>query len=131
MPPQADLSPTSQRKYRTDEGRDSEQLIKNSPDHGLINNSGKTNSEFISETVEESDESIAAAENNDSSHDRTIIMKKPKDQCNDTRARLPTPPPPSSSKNVSFGELHEQRYLEQPILPPPVQFIPKHRHQGM
>ncbi|XP_031786895.1 gamma-aminobutyric acid type B receptor subunit 2 isoform X2 [Nasonia vitripennis] len=44
------------------------------------------------------------------------------------RSRLPTPPPP---KNVSFGELHEQSYLEQAaIVPPPVQFVPKHRHTG-
>ncbi|XP_011501119.1 PREDICTED: gamma-aminobutyric acid type B receptor subunit 2-like [Ceratosolen solmsi marchali] len=43
------------------------------------------------------------------------------------RSRLPTPPPP---KNVSFSELHEQSYLEESILPPPMQFVPKHRYAG-
>ena len=47
------------------------------------------------------------------------------------RSRLPTPPP---HKNVSFGEAparEQTTYIEQSILPPPVQFVPKHRHTGM
>ncbi|XP_044007907.1 gamma-aminobutyric acid type B receptor subunit 2 isoform X2 [Aphidius gifuensis] len=122
-------SPSSQKKYNNDEGKDSEPLIKKSPNHGLTNNNGKTNVEFVSENIEESEE-IVVLEDKNLSIDKIInINKKIIDTCVDTRARLPTPPPPTS-KNVSFGELHEQRYLEQPILPPPVQFIPKHRHQS-
>ncbi|XP_044594203.1 gamma-aminobutyric acid type B receptor subunit 2 isoform X2 [Cotesia glomerata] len=52
--------------------------------------------------------------------------EKTKDTSVEKRAKLPTPPPPT--KNVSFGELREDNYLDQAILPPPVQFVPKHRH---
>lgn len=57
-------------------------------------------------------------------------------RCKEDRTSwLPTPPPTAPApappaKNVSFGELHEQNYLEQAILPPPLQFVPKHRHAG-
>ncbi|XP_057339586.1 gamma-aminobutyric acid type B receptor subunit 2 isoform X2 [Microplitis mediator] len=60
------------------------------------------------------------------SRDEIVTGKKTKDTSVEKRAKLPTPPPPT--KNVSFGELREDNYLEQAILPPPVQFVPKHRH---
>lgn len=43
------------------------------------------------------------------------------------RGKLSTPPP---TKNVSFGELHEQSYIEQVILPFPLQYVQNHRHAG-
>lgn len=58
--------------------------------------------------------------------EESLAHEKTKDTSVEKRAKLPTPPPPT--KNVSFGELREDNYLEQAILPPPVQFVPKHRH---
>ncbi|XP_024936247.1 gamma-aminobutyric acid type B receptor subunit 2 isoform X2 [Cephus cinctus] len=107
------------RKSRSVDGKECEPLIAKSPEPKLM---GQTNVEFVPEAVEES-ESIVLEE--------TEIPRDAKSQrANDVlehRSRLPTPPPP---KNVSFGEPQEQSYFEQTILPPPVQFVPKHRHAG-
>ncbi|KOC70384.1 Gamma-aminobutyric acid type B receptor subunit 2 [Habropoda laboriosa] len=81
---------------------------------------GKTNVEFVPEIVEEGD-AVILEETKIPRHGKPIRCKDDRN----SRSRLPTPPP---AKNVSFGELHEQNYLEQAILPPPLQFVPKHRH---
>ncbi|KAK9299421.1 hypothetical protein QLX08_007581 [Tetragonisca angustula] len=95
-------------------GRETEPLLtERSPD-----TAGKTNVEFVPEIVEEVD-AVILEETEIPRHGKSIRCK------DDRRSRLPTPPP---AKNVSFGELHEQNYLEQAILPPPLQFVPKHRH---
>ncbi|XP_034181668.2 gamma-aminobutyric acid type B receptor subunit 2 isoform X1 [Osmia lignaria lignaria] len=96
-------------------GKESEPLIERSPDSRP---DGKTNVEFVPEIVEEGD-AVVLEETEIPRHGKPIRCK------DDRRSRLPTPPP---AKNVSFGELHEQNYLEQAILPPPLQFVPKHRH---
>lgn len=97
-------------------GRETEPLLtERSPD-----TAGKTNVEFVPEIVEEVD-AVILEETEIPRHGKSIRSK------DDRRSRLPTPPP---AKNVSFGELHEQNYLEQAILPPPLQFVPKHRHSG-
>ena len=97
-------------------GRETEPLLtERSPD-----TAGKTNVEFVPEIVEEVD-AVILEETEIPRHGKSIRCK------DDRRSRLPTPPP---AKNVSFGELHEQNYLEQAILPPPLQFVPKHRHSG-
>ncbi|XP_043794606.1 gamma-aminobutyric acid type B receptor subunit 2 isoform X2 [Apis laboriosa] len=98
-------------------GKESEPLLaERSPDSR--SDTGKTNVEFVPEIVEEGD-AIILEETEIPRHGKLIRSK------DDRRSRLPTPPP---TKNVSFGELHEQNYLEQAILPPPSQFVPKHRH---
>ncbi|XP_003492891.1 gamma-aminobutyric acid type B receptor subunit 2 isoform X1 [Bombus vosnesenskii] len=98
-------------------GKESEPLLtERSPDSRP--DAGKTNVEFVPEIVEEGD-AIILEETEIPRHGKSIRSK------DDRRSRLPTPPP---TKNVSFGELHEQNYLEQAILPPPLQFVPKHRH---
>lgn len=100
-------------------GKESEPLLaERSPDSR--SDTGKTNVEFVPEIVEEGD-AIILEETEIPRHGKLIRSKE------DRRSRLPTPPP---TKNVSFGELHEQNYLEQAILPPPSQFVPKHRHSG-
>lgn len=100
-------------------GKESEPLLtERSPDSRP--DAGKTNVEFVPEIVEEGD-AIILEETEIPRHGKSIRCK------DDRRSRLPTPPP---TKNVSFGELHEQNYLEQAILPPPLQFVPKHRHSG-
>ncbi|XP_011298633.1 gamma-aminobutyric acid type B receptor subunit 2 [Fopius arisanus] len=124
-------SPQSQcRKYRNGEYQESEPLIdKLTNDNLQCRNTeiGKTNIEFVGETVEESEESVVLEETDiPRDGDSVVVVKKEKEMSVDKKKRLPTPPP---VKNVSFGELHEQCYLEQAILPPPVQFVPKHRHQ--
>ncbi|XP_063989101.1 gamma-aminobutyric acid type B receptor subunit 2 [Diachasmimorpha longicaudata] len=125
-------SPLSQykKKYRNEEYQENEPLIQEkSGNDALLSTSadiGKANIDFVGETVEESEESIVLEETDIPRDESSIVMKKIKETTIDKKKRLPTPPPP---KNVSFGELHEQCYLEQTILPPPVQFVPKHRHQ--
>ncbi|XP_076162250.1 gamma-aminobutyric acid type B receptor subunit 2 [Ptiloglossa arizonensis] len=117
--------PPSALKHTTDEtgrrrnrsGKESEPLIERSPEPRT---DGKTNVEFVPEIVEEGD-AIILEETEIPRHGKPIRCR------DDRRSRLPTPPP---AKNVSFGELHEQNYLEQAILPPPLQFVPKHRHFG-
>ncbi|XP_076249842.1 gamma-aminobutyric acid type B receptor subunit 2 isoform X2 [Calliopsis andreniformis] len=99
-------------------GKESEPLIERSPEPRP---DGKTNVEFVPEIVEEGD-AVILEETEIPRHGKHIRCR------DDRRSRLPTPPP---AKNVSFGELHEQNYLEQAILPPPLQFVPKHRHSGM
>lgn len=100
-------------------GKESEPLLaERSPDSR--SDTGKTNVEFVPEIVEEGD-AIILEETEIPRHGKLIRSK------DDRRSRLPTPTP---TKNVSFGELHEQNYLEQAILPPPSQFVPKHRHSG-
>lgn len=98
-------------------GKESEPLIERSPESRP---DGKTNVEFVPEIVEEGD-AVILEETEIPRHSKPLRCK------DDRRSRLPTPPP---AKNVSFGELHEQNYLEQAILPPPLQFVPKHRHAG-
>ena len=113
------------RKSRScDGGRESEPLLDPSPDRKL-DGGGKTNVDFVPEAVEESEESIVLEETEIPRDSKCHRTKG--DSPGNRRARLPTPPP---VKNVSFGQFQEQSYLEQPILPPPVQFVPKHRHTG-
>ncbi|XP_023288258.1 gamma-aminobutyric acid type B receptor subunit 2, partial [Orussus abietinus] len=101
------------------DSKESEPLILRSPE---IRTRGETNVDFVPEAVEETD-SIVLEETEIPRDTRTS-------KCRDEhRSRLPTPPP-ATAKNVSFGELQEQSYLEQAILPPPLQFVPKHRHTG-
>ncbi|OAD60223.1 Gamma-aminobutyric acid type B receptor subunit 2 [Eufriesea mexicana] len=100
-------------------GKESEPLLtEKSPDSRM--DAGKTNVEFVPEIVEEGD-AVILEETEIPRHGKSVRCK------DDRRSRLPTPPP---TKNVSFGELHEQNYLEQAILPPPLQFVPKHRHSA-
>ncbi|XP_043269950.1 gamma-aminobutyric acid type B receptor subunit 2 isoform X2 [Venturia canescens] len=125
------------RKSRTSEGdgRESEPLLlEESPDRR--SEGGKTNVDFVPENLDESEESVVLEETEIPRRDtskggqQNVSRIKTTDSSPSTtarsRARLPTPPPPS--KNVSFGQLEEQSYLEQPILPPPDQFVHKHRH---
>ncbi|XP_076681507.1 gamma-aminobutyric acid type B receptor subunit 2 isoform X2 [Andrena cerasifolii] len=103
-------------------GRESEPLIERSPESRL---NGKTNVEFVPEIVEEGD-AVILEETEIPRHVKPIRCKE------DRTSWLPTPPPTApAAKNVSFGELHEQNYLEQAILPPPLQFVPKHRHAAV
>jgi len=51
------------------------------------------------------------------------VRRRSKDE---RRAKLSTPPP---TKNVSFGELHEQSYIEH-VMPFSLQYVPNHRHAG-
>ncbi|KAG7202412.1 hypothetical protein KM043_018728 [Ampulex compressa] len=105
------------KSHSNESGKENEPLIENS--RGSRSN-GKTNIDFVPEIVEETD-CIVLEETEIPRHGKLAKGKS------EQRSRLPTPPP---AKNVSFGELHEQSYLEQAILPPPLQFIPKHRHAG-
>ncbi|XP_034937802.1 gamma-aminobutyric acid type B receptor subunit 2-like, partial [Chelonus insularis] len=123
--PQKPSSPSNNRKkVSMSEGPESEPLIeKYSESTTLTTKDDKVNVEFVSETVEESEESVVLEET-EIPRDN-LITRTTKEVCPEKRAKLPTPPP---TKNVSFGELEKQNYLEQAILPPPVQFVPKHRH---
>ncbi|XP_076625041.1 gamma-aminobutyric acid type B receptor subunit 2 [Colletes latitarsis] len=120
-----DSAPPSAFKHSADEptrrrsrsGKESEPLIERSPEPRL---DGKTNVEFVPEIVEEGD-AVILEETEIPRHGKPVRCR------DDRRSRLPTPLP---AKNVSFGELHEQNYLEQAILPPPSQFVAKHRHSG-
>ncbi|XP_015435948.1 PREDICTED: gamma-aminobutyric acid type B receptor subunit 2 [Dufourea novaeangliae] len=119
VPPQSAMKHTaedsSRRRRSVASGKESEPLIERSPESRP---DGKTNVDFVPEIVEEGD-AVILEETEIPRHGKTIRCR------DDRRSRLPTPPP---AKNVSFGELHEQDYLEQSILPPPMQFVPKHRH---
>ncbi|XP_076644578.1 gamma-aminobutyric acid type B receptor subunit 2 [Halictus rubicundus] len=110
-----DSETTRKRSRISGIGKESEPLIERSPESRP---DGKTNVDFVPEIVEEGD-AVILEETEIPRHGKPIRYR------DDRRSRLPTPPP---TKNVSFGELHEQDYLEQAILPPPMQFVPKHRH---
>lgn len=88
----------------------------------------KTIVNYVTQSVEHSDNPIAIEDNGLLSRDDGTL-KKGKEVYSENRARLPTPPPPT--KNVSFSELNEQSYLDQTILSPPARFVPKHRHTGI
>lgn len=102
-------------RRRSRSGKESEPLLERSPEP---RSDGKTNVDFVPEIVDETDP-IILEETEIPRHGKPVRAK------DERRTRFPTPPP---TKNVSFGELHEQDYLEQSILPPPMQFVPKHRH---
>ncbi|XP_053996169.1 gamma-aminobutyric acid type B receptor subunit 2-like isoform X2 [Hylaeus anthracinus] len=121
----ASFGPASAVKHGTEEsarrrsrsGKETEPLIERSPESRT---DGKTNVEFVPEIVEEGD-AVILEETEIPRHGKSV-------RCRDERrSRHQTPLP---GKNVSFGELHEQNYLEQSILPPPLQFVAKHRHSG-
>ncbi|XP_017886099.1 gamma-aminobutyric acid type B receptor subunit 2 [Ceratina calcarata] len=114
VPPSALKRPPDEFDRRKTRGKETARSPDSRPDA-----TGKTNVEFVPEIVEEGD-AIILEETEIPRHGKPIRYKE------DRKPRLPTPPPPT--KNVSFGELHEQNYLEQAILPPPVQFVPRHRH---
>ncbi|CAL7939276.1 unnamed protein product [Xylocopa violacea] len=99
-------------------GKENEPLLAERSPDSRPDSTGKTNVDFVPEIVEEGD-AVVLEETEIPRHGKPIRSKE------DRRSGLPTPPP---AKNVSFGELHQQSYLEQAILPPPVQFVPKHRH---
>lgn len=143
VPAMSESQPSNQattrdrRKSRSSEGdgRESEPLlVEESPDRRF--EGGKTNVDFVPENLDESEESVVLEETEIpkretfKSQQNISRIKSTNDSATSTntrtRARLPTPPPPA--KNVSFGQLEEQCYLEQPILPPPDQFVHKHRH---
>ncbi|KAK0183463.1 hypothetical protein PV327_001501 [Microctonus hyperodae] len=87
----------------------------------------KTIVNYVTQSVEHSDNPIGVEDNGLLSRDDGTL-KKGKEVYSENRARLPTPPPPT--KNVSFSELNDQSYLDQTILSPPARFVPKHRHTG-
>ncbi|EZA52652.1 Gamma-aminobutyric acid type B receptor subunit [Ooceraea biroi] len=79
-----------------------------------------TRYDFVPPVVEESD-SVILEETEIAKH-VCHVRRRSRDE---RRAKLSTPPP---TKNVSFGELHEQSYIEQVIMPFPLQYMPNHRH---
>ncbi|XP_020286545.1 gamma-aminobutyric acid type B receptor subunit 2 isoform X2 [Pseudomyrmex gracilis] len=81
-----------------------------------------TRYDFVPPVVEESD-SVVLEEREIARH--VCHRRRSKDE---RRAKLSTPPP---TKNVSFGELHEQSYIEQVIMPtfPLHHYVPNHRHE--
>ncbi|XP_029170318.1 gamma-aminobutyric acid type B receptor subunit 2, partial [Nylanderia fulva] len=80
-----------------------------------------TRYDFVPPVVEESDSVIL--EETEIARHVCRVRRRSKDE---RRAKLSTPPP---TKNVSFGELHEQNYIEQVIMPFPLQYMPNHRHE--
>ncbi|XP_014479443.1 PREDICTED: gamma-aminobutyric acid type B receptor subunit 2 isoform X2 [Dinoponera quadriceps] len=85
----------------------------------LPNDVTTTRYDFVPPVVEESD-SVILEETEIARH--VCHVRRSRDE---RRAKLSTPPP---TKNVSFGELHEQSYIEQVIMPFPLQYVPNHRH---
>ncbi|XP_025153701.1 gamma-aminobutyric acid type B receptor subunit 2 isoform X2 [Harpegnathos saltator] len=85
----------------------------------LPNDIMTTRYDFVPPVVEESD-SVILEETEIAKH--VCHVRRSRDE---RRAKLSTPPP---TKNVSFGELHEQSYIEQVIMPFPLQYVPNHRH---
>lgn len=81
-----------------------------------------TRFDFVPPVVEESD-SVILEETEIARHVCHVRRRSKEDR----RAKLSTPPP---TKNVSFGELHEQSYIEQVIMPFPLQYVSNHRHAG-
>ncbi|XP_032683094.1 gamma-aminobutyric acid type B receptor subunit 2 isoform X2 [Odontomachus brunneus] len=85
----------------------------------LPNDIARTRYDFVPPVVEESD-SVILEETEIARH--VCHVRRSRDE---RRAKLSTPPP---TKNVSFGELHEQSYIEQVIMPFPLQYVSNHRH---
>ncbi|XP_072758771.1 gamma-aminobutyric acid type B receptor subunit 2 isoform X2 [Anoplolepis gracilipes] len=113
----------SRRKSASEEaGRVSEHMsqMRNRGQEPLPNDAATT-TRFVPPVVEESDSVIL--EETEIARHVCRVRRRSKDE---RRAKLSTPPP---TKNVSFGELHEQSYIEQVIMPFPLtQYVPNHRH---
>ncbi|XP_046411411.1 gamma-aminobutyric acid type B receptor subunit 2 isoform X1 [Neodiprion fabricii] len=105
---------TLRRKTRLSECRESEPLLQESQDP-----KPEAGVEFVPEVADEGERVILE----ETDIPRNGRPPRIKEIIEESRPRLPTPPP--ASKNVSFGEPQEQNYLEQAILPPPSQFVPK------
>lgn len=76
---------------------------------------------FVPPVVEEGD-SVILEETEIARHVCRVRRRSKEER----RAKLSTPPP---TKNVSFGELHEQSYIEH-VMPFSLQYVPNHRHGG-
>lgn len=113
----------SRRKSVPDEAaKDSEPLLKrNRSPEPLPKDVVTTRYGFVPPVVEESDSVIL--EETEIARHVCRVRRRSKD---DRRAKLSTPPP---TKNVSFGELHEQSYIEH-VMPFSLQYVPNHRHAG-
>lgn len=114
----------SRRKSVLDEAaRDGEPLSKRyrSPEPLPSDHVVTTRYGFVPPVVEESDSVIL--EETEIARHVCRVRRRSKDE---RRAKLSTPPP---TKNVSFGELHEQSYIEH-VMPFSLQYVPNHRHDG-
>ncbi|KAG5346032.1 GABR2 protein, partial [Acromyrmex charruanus] len=113
----------SRRKSIPDEvGKDSEPLLKrHRTPEPLPTDAVTTRYSFVPPVVEESDSVIL--EETEIARHVCRVRRRSKDE---RRAKLSTPPP---TKNVSFGELHEQSYIEH-VMPFSLQYVPNHRHAG-
>ncbi|XP_018049231.1 PREDICTED: gamma-aminobutyric acid type B receptor subunit 2 isoform X1 [Atta colombica] len=111
------------RKSIPDEvGKDSEPLLKrHRTPEPLPTDAVTTRYSFVPPVVEESDSVIL--EETEIARHVCRVRRRSKDE---RRAKLSTPPP---TKNVSFGELHEQSYIEH-VMPFSLQYVPNHRHAG-
>ncbi|GAB1862196.1 GABR2 protein [Camponotus japonicus] len=120
------VADASRRRSVSDEaGKTSEptSLMRNRSQEPLPNDAATTTTryDFVPPVVEESDSVIL--EETEIARHVCRVRRRSKDE---RRAKLSTPPP---TKNVSFGELHEQSYIEQVIMPFPLtQYVPNHRH---
>ncbi|XP_048507202.1 gamma-aminobutyric acid type B receptor subunit 2 isoform X2 [Athalia rosae] len=114
---------TLRRKSRSTECRESEPLL-HKANKTDVKISGEPSVEFVPEVVDETDPIVLEETN----IPRDGKLTRLTEVTEESRPRLPTPPP--ATKNVSFGEPREKNYLEQAILPPPQQFVPKHRLPG-
>jgi len=106
-------------------GRESESLLlagRNRSPEPLPREMVTTRYDFVPPVVEESD-SVILEETEIAKH-VCHVRRRSRDE---RRAKLSTPPP---TKNVSFGELHEQSYIEQVIMPFPLHYMSNHRHAG-
>lgn len=112
----------SRRKSTPNEAKDGEPLLKRhrSPEP-LPSDAVTTRYGFVPPVVEESDSVIL--EETEIARHVCRVRRRSKDE---RRAKLSTPPP---TKNVSFGELHEQSYIEH-VMPFSLQYVPNHRHAG-
>ncbi|KYN10637.1 Gamma-aminobutyric acid type B receptor subunit 2 [Trachymyrmex cornetzi] len=113
----------SRRKSISEEvGKDSEPLLKrHRTPEPLPTDAVTTRYSFVPPVVEESDSVIL--EETEIARHVCRVRRRSKDE---RRAKLSTPPP---TKNVSFGELHEQSYIEH-VMPFSLQYVPNHRHTG-
>ncbi|XP_011871039.1 PREDICTED: gamma-aminobutyric acid type B receptor subunit 2-like isoform X1 [Vollenhovia emeryi] len=113
----------SRRKSQPDEvAKDGESLLKRhrSPEP-LPSEAVTARYGFVPPVVEEGD-SVILEETEIARHVCRVRRRSKEDR----RAKLSTPPP---TKNVSFGELHEQSYIEH-VMPFSLQYVPNHRHAG-
>lgn len=110
----------SRRKSIPNEAKDGEPLLKRhrSPEP-LPNEAMTTRYGFVPPVVEEAD-SVILEETEIARHVCRVRRRSKEER----RAKLSTPPP---TKNVSFGELHEQSYIEH-VMPFSLQYVPNHRH---